>query len=161
MLKKYHKKNLKSLFIPNSLQNVLPKTRTLYLKPILNKSFRTKKQKKKYYFDFIHIPSPIIPISSVPPINLQVEIDDIAEQGSISISFNQPLEENIVNYLYSLDWKEFIRFDPKQNTSPVKITHLDNGETYIIRLKAENKYGIISNSSEPISVFVGHLGFPE
>lgn len=157
--KKYlNNKNMQSLFIPNSLQNVLPRSRTIYLKPILYKPKQIN-QKKKYHFDFIHIlPEPIAPIA---PIHLQVEIDDIAEQGSISISFTQQLEENIMNYLYSLDWKEFVRFDPKQNTSPVKITHLDNGETYIIRLKSENKYGGISNSSEPISVFVGHLGFPE
>jgi hypothetical protein len=157
MLKSRQWSYKKSIFIPNSLQNVSPKSHALYLKPLMKPIIR--KQKRKYYFDFLHIiPKPLEPI---PPIHLQVELNDIAEQSSISIHFTQPLEADIINYLYSLDWKEFVRFDPRQNTSPVKITHLDNGETYIIRLKSENKYGYLSNSSEPVSVFVGYLGFPE
>jgi hypothetical protein len=84
----------------------------------------------------------------------------LSEENTITISFTEPCSESeIINYLYSIDWGTFEAFSPIQNKSPVIIHNVENGVSYIISLKAENKYGI-SVSSKPISVFTGLLGFP-
>jgi hypothetical protein len=103
-------------------------------------------------------------------INLQEELDKIPTsptnviatpgENTITVSFTEPYSNSeIINYLYSIDWGNFEAFNPAQNKSPVIIKNLENGASYIISLKAENKHGT-SESSKPISVFTGLLGFP-
>jgi len=90
------------------------------------------------------------------PTNLNATSSD----NTIILSFTEPYSNSeIINYLYSIDWGNFKAFSPAQNKSPIIIKNLENGVSYIISLKAVNNYGV-SNSSNPISVFTGLLGFP-
>jgi len=81
-------------------------------------------------------------------------------ENAITLSFVEPYSNSeIVNYLYSVDWGNFKAFNPAQKQSPVVIKNLENGVSYVISLKAQNKYGI-SESSAPVNVFTGLLGLP-
>jgi len=83
------------------------------------------------------------------------------DNNAIIITFTEPYSKTeIVNYLYSIDWSNFEPFDPVQNKSPVIIKNIENGESYVIALKAENKYGL-SDPSLPVQTFTGLLGFEE
>jgi hypothetical protein len=92
------------------------------------------------------------------PTNLMAISDP--ENRTISVSFTEPYSnEEILNYLYSINWNNYEPLNPVQNKSPIIIKNIENGESYIVALKTKTKNGI-SSPSKPISVFTGLLGFP-
>jgi titin len=71
--------------------------------------------------------------------------------GTLSVSFVEPAStggETITNYAYSTDGNEpYTEFETPQTTSPVTISGLTNGVSYIIGLKAVNRAGAGAASS--------------
>lgn len=64
--------------------------------------------------------------------------------GEISISFTAPNDGGspITNYEYSIDdGAIYVFFSPAQTSSPITISNLTNGQSYIIKLKAVNAVG--------------------
>lgn len=112
-----------------------------------------------YNIEYLHLSEDCLSIDKEPdaPLNLTI----IPDNNAIIITFTEPYSKTeVVNYLYSIDWSDFEPFVPVQNKSPVTITNIENGESYVIALKAQNKYGI-SNTSLPVQTFIGLLGFDE
>lgn len=63
--------------------------------------------------------------------------------------------DTISNYKYSTDNSTYTSFSPSQNTSPLTISGLTNGQSYSFYLKAVNSNGDSIASSQSNSVLIG------
>lgn len=91
--------------------------------------------------------------STVP--NIATNLVATAGDQRVSVAFTPgyPEGEPIINYQYSInDGATFTAFSPVQNSSPVLITGLTNGQSYIIRLKGVNADGVSLQSASVTSV---------
>lgn len=91
--------------------------------------------------------------STVPNIATNLVATGGNQQVSIAFTAGYPEGEPIINYQYSLnDGASFTAFSPVQNSSPVLITGLTNGQSYTIRLKGVNADGVSLQSAAVVSV---------
>jgi hypothetical protein len=148
-LKKIMYTNLKTVQLITSVANIIKIKQNI--KRFVSKEVKTE-------LDSFYLPEGSIILENNPrePLNL----NGISDNNSVIITFTEPYSNSeITNYLYSIDWGKFESFEPIQNKSPLIINNLENGTSYVISLKTENKYGT-SESSKPLGVFIGLLGLP-
>jgi hypothetical protein len=85
-----------------------------------------------------------------------------AGDGSVTISFTPGSDHDnaITNYLYSTNGVDYIALDPADDSTPVTITGLTNGEGVSITLKARNSVGDSPPSAEAVFVVPGGTTIP-
>jgi hypothetical protein len=84
-------------------------------------------------------------------------LSGIAGDGSVTVSFTPGSDHGneITNYLYSTNGVDYIALDAADDSAPVTITGLTNGEGVSITLKARNSVGDSPPSSEAVFVVPG------
>ena len=89
------------------------------------------------------------------PVNLAAENGD----GEVTVTFDPPTEnaENLVNFEVQLDDGEWVPLDPATTTAPIVIQGLENGKTYLVRLRAVSDVGPGAPSD---AVRVSPVGLP-
>ena len=90
------------------------------------------------------------------------DLSGTAGDGSVTISFTPGSDHgnDITNYLYSTNGVDYIALDPVDDSTPVTITGLTNGEGVGITLKARNSVGDSPPSSEAVFVVPGVTTIP-
>jgi len=89
------------------------------------------------------------------PVNLAAENGD----GEVTVTFDPPTEnaENLVNFEVQLDDGAWVPLDPATTTAPIVIQGLENGKTYLVRLRAVSDVGPGAPSE---AVRVAPVGLP-
>jgi hypothetical protein len=91
---------------------------------------------------------PTQPITTAPPAPTSLSASAGNLQAVVSFTQSSDGGSSITNYQYSIDdGATFTAFSPEQTSSPVTITGLMNGTSYLIQLKAVNSQGAGDPSS--------------